>query len=936
MTSSYTANQGIEKMDAGDQSGTWGDTVNLNMDIIDRAISGVVAITLSGTTSNLTTTDGTLTNGMYRVLVLGDSGDLGGNHTLTITPNDQDKCYLVYNNLSANRSAIFTQGSGANATVENGETAWIYADGAGGGAVVRVATSSTKLLDQDGDTGIRVEEGGDDDDTIRFDVAGAEDFTMTANTFSVLSGSTLNIDSGATIVNSGTATGFGVSQAAVSGILVADAAIIDLVIFGPALDPVDWSGRTPAATASLMAASLHDAGSDSTVKIWDLTSTTLTSQTPLATLTISGAADPYCIGAWMGWIGVGHEDGFTIYSPHNAINGSGATGGWLEHTTGHPHSRTVAQAGAEVRGSICFGASDQPLYDARTGGPMPCIGYTYAYGSWKAGFVNDRGVRYNDTTASTTSDTSSAIINGRFYYADNTGSSARVIATPLISQITANNWTEYKTFNANSTYGYYLGSDNSWDATPHLQVAGDAGGLSFGKFPATPASNNDFGTNIASCWITRVYNSGWNYGDCRGTWLCNSDTADRNVQGHTLTKTGTVNSAAVNGSSDLLAYSNWAAGNHLDVASHEDWDEIGTGDVYLSIWFKSANVTATAETYFGFANSDDSIRCTIQVWADGEVNWYLRGATAALNFSTSAYPWDDGAWHKADMVQVSSTERYIYVDGILQASSTTDIGSLTSDGNLPLAIGDHASSTGEPATTSSLALAKLSTLEGTDGLVPDAAMIKFMYDQERPMFYDTDSKVLLTSGSTDAVLDTYIDRSNGKVVVTQTDSQMIWNGLVVESTPTVNSGSSEHNQMFGDDRVEVNSANIYATVAAKDVRNDLELIRGLATNAAENSLGVDLSKAKAWINAECDGTVSIRGSYNVKSITDTDTGKLTVTYGVPFKDDKYSEVTTNDTGYPTIGEVEVDDIQLKTRNASGTLVDPAEITAVWFGELESE
>ena len=356
----------------------------------------------------------------------------------------------------------------------------------------------------------------------------------------------------------------------------------------------------------------------------------------------------------------------------------------------------------------------------------------------------------------------------------------------------------------------------------------------------------------------------------------------------------------------------------------------------MSIWFKSANVTATAETYFGFANSDDSIRCTIQVWADGEVNWYLRGATAALNFSTSAYPWDDGAWHKADMVQVSSTERYIYVDGILQASSTTDIGSLTSDGNLPLAIGDHASSTGEPATTSSLALAKLSTLEGTDGLVPDAAMIKFMYDQERPMFYDTDSKVLLTSGSTDAVLDTYIDRSNGKVVVTQTDSQMIWNGLVVESTPTVNSGSSEHNQMFGDDRVEVNSANIYATVAAKDVRNDLELIRGLATNAAENSLGVDLSKAKAWINAECDGTVSIRGSYNVKSITDTDTGKLTVTYGVPFKDDKYSVVTTNDTGYPTIGEVEVDDIQLKTRNASGTLVDPAEITAVWFGELESE
>ena len=153
MASTYTANQGIEKMDTGDQSGTWGGTVNTNMDIIDRAISGVGALTLTGSTTTLTTTDGTLTDGMYRVLVLGDGGDLGSDNTITLSPNDQDKAYLVYNNLSANRNAIFTQGTGANATVENGETAWIYADGGGSGAIVRTAVSSTKLLDQDGDTG---------------------------------------------------------------------------------------------------------------------------------------------------------------------------------------------------------------------------------------------------------------------------------------------------------------------------------------------------------------------------------------------------------------------------------------------------------------------------------------------------------------------------------------------------------------------------------------------------------------------------------------------------------------------------------------------------------------------------------------------------------------------------------------------------------------
>ena len=49
----------------------------------------------------------------------------------------------------------------------------------------------------------------DADDQINVKIAGAEDFRIAANTLSVLSGSTLNIDSGATIANSGTVTGFG-------------------------------------------------------------------------------------------------------------------------------------------------------------------------------------------------------------------------------------------------------------------------------------------------------------------------------------------------------------------------------------------------------------------------------------------------------------------------------------------------------------------------------------------------------------------------------------------------------------------------------------------------------------------------------------------------------------------------------------------------------
>ena len=63
------------------------------------------------------------------------------------------------------------------------------------------------IVDLDADTSITA----DTDDQIDIKIANAIDFRMTANNFNVLSGSTLTIDSGATITNSGTANGFGLS-----------------------------------------------------------------------------------------------------------------------------------------------------------------------------------------------------------------------------------------------------------------------------------------------------------------------------------------------------------------------------------------------------------------------------------------------------------------------------------------------------------------------------------------------------------------------------------------------------------------------------------------------------------------------------------------------------------------------------------------------------
>ena len=69
MPSTYTDNSGIELPANGEQSGTWGETVNDNMNIIDRLSNGIGTISLSGTSHSLITSDGVLSDGQYNMLI---------------------------------------------------------------------------------------------------------------------------------------------------------------------------------------------------------------------------------------------------------------------------------------------------------------------------------------------------------------------------------------------------------------------------------------------------------------------------------------------------------------------------------------------------------------------------------------------------------------------------------------------------------------------------------------------------------------------------------------------------------------------------------------------------------------------------------------------------------------------------------------------------
>ena len=141
MASTYTANTGIEKIGSGEQAGTWGTTTNANFDIIDDALNGVLTITVSGATT-LTTSDGTVSNGHHKVILLAGSPSSAFN--VTIAPNDVQKYYFIKN--STGQTATVLQGGGSGTTVALATSAGgiIFADGAGANA--NVASITTDVL----------------------------------------------------------------------------------------------------------------------------------------------------------------------------------------------------------------------------------------------------------------------------------------------------------------------------------------------------------------------------------------------------------------------------------------------------------------------------------------------------------------------------------------------------------------------------------------------------------------------------------------------------------------------------------------------------------------------------------------------------------------------------------------------------------------------
>lgn len=96
MASTYSTNLGIEMPANGDQSGTWGTTVNTNLGtLIEQAISGYVGQAITdGADTTITIPNGA--TGVARNMFLELTGALTGARNLIVPANK--KLYFIYNN----------------------------------------------------------------------------------------------------------------------------------------------------------------------------------------------------------------------------------------------------------------------------------------------------------------------------------------------------------------------------------------------------------------------------------------------------------------------------------------------------------------------------------------------------------------------------------------------------------------------------------------------------------------------------------------------------------------------------------------------------------------------------------------------------------------------------------------------------------------------
>ena len=128
MPSSYSTDLKLELMVTGENSGTWGDKTNTNLNLLQQAIAGYQSIALTSTNTTLSMTNATISDARNAVIKF--TGTLSANSTVYVDTGIE-KTYIIENGTTGAYTLAFNQVGGSSviwSTTDKG-IKQIYLDG---------------------------------------------------------------------------------------------------------------------------------------------------------------------------------------------------------------------------------------------------------------------------------------------------------------------------------------------------------------------------------------------------------------------------------------------------------------------------------------------------------------------------------------------------------------------------------------------------------------------------------------------------------------------------------------------------------------------------------------------------------------------------------------------------------------------------------------
>tara|TARA_R100000654_G_scaffold22671_2_gene44934 strand:- start:2114 stop:3115 length:1002 start_codon:yes stop_codon:yes gene_type:complete len=127
MASSFSSSLNLELQATGENSGTWGNITNNNLQKVESAIKGYVSIAVASTTDTLATTDGSTTDEQSNAIIK-LTGTLTGNTTMSCEA--VETWYIVDDATThSGNSLTFKPSGGTGTTLVQGAKHILYSDG---------------------------------------------------------------------------------------------------------------------------------------------------------------------------------------------------------------------------------------------------------------------------------------------------------------------------------------------------------------------------------------------------------------------------------------------------------------------------------------------------------------------------------------------------------------------------------------------------------------------------------------------------------------------------------------------------------------------------------------------------------------------------------------------------------------------------------------